>query len=69
MFMDDIKQFARNEKELETLIQSIRIYSQDTGIEFDIKKCAMLVMVSGKRQMAEGTIKSRKTGTLREKDT
>ena len=29
MYMDDIKLFAKNEKELETLIQTVRIYSQD----------------------------------------
>ena len=29
MDMDDIKLFAKNEKELETLIHAVRIYSQD----------------------------------------
>ena len=52
--MDDIKLFAKNEKELETLIQAVRIYSQDIGMEFGIEKCAMLVMKSGKRHMTEG---------------
>ena len=32
--MDDIKLFAKNEKEQETLIHSVRIYSQDIGMEF-----------------------------------
>ena len=32
MYMDDIKLFANNEKELENLIQIVRIYSQDIGI-------------------------------------
>ena len=41
MYMDDIKQFAKEEKELETLIQAVRIYSQDIGMEFGIEKCAM----------------------------
>ena len=34
MYMDDIQLFAKNEKELETLIQAVRIHCQDTGIEF-----------------------------------
>ena len=38
---EDIKLFAQNEKELETLIQAVRIYSQDIGMEFVIEKCAM----------------------------
>ena len=29
MYMDDIKLFAKNKKELETLMKTIRIYSQD----------------------------------------
>ena len=44
MYMDDIKSFSKNEKELETLIHAVRIYSQDIGMEFDIEKFAMLVM-------------------------
>ena len=38
MYMDDIKQFAKDEKELETLIKAVRIYSQDIEMEFGIKK-------------------------------
>ena len=52
--MDDIKLFAKNEKELETLIHTVRIYSQYIGMEFGIEKCAMLVMKSGKRQLTDG---------------
>ena len=38
MYMDDIKLFAKNEKELETLMHSVRIYSQDTEMEFSMEK-------------------------------
>ena len=31
--MDDIKLFAKNEKELEILIHTVRIYSQDIEME------------------------------------
>ena len=44
----------KNKKELETLIYSVRIYSQDIGMEFGIEKCVMLVMTSGKRQLTDG---------------
>ena len=47
MYMDDINLFGKNEKELETLIHAVRIYSQDIAIEFGIEKCVMLVMKSG----------------------
>ena len=54
MYMDDIKLFAKNEKELETLIHTVRIYSRDIGMEFGREKCTMLVMKSDKRQLTDG---------------
>ena len=54
MYMDDINLFAKKEKELETLIHGVRMYSQDIGMEFGIEKCVMLVMKSGKRHMTDG---------------
>ena len=39
IMMVDIKIFSKNEKELETFIKTIRIYSQDIGMEFRIEKC------------------------------
>ena len=71
MYMDDIKLFAENKKELETLIQTVRINSQDVGMEFGIEKCAMLIMKSGKRLMTEGILLPNQVviRTLREKET
>ena len=54
MYMNDIKLFAKKEKELETLIHALGIYSQDIGMEFDIEKCVMLVMKSRKGHMTDG---------------
>ena len=54
MYMNDIKLFSQNKKELETLIQTVRIYCQDIVMKFDIEKCAMLVMKSGKQHIKEG---------------
>ena len=61
MYMDDIKLFAKNEREQETPIHAIRIYSQDIGIVFGMEKCALLVMKSGKQHIdwRNGTTKSR----------
>ena len=61
MYMDDINLFAKNEKEQENLIHSVRIYSQDIGMEFGIEKCATLVMKSGKQHL---TTKSRQDTNL-----
>ena len=71
MYMDDIKLFAKNEKELETLIQAVRIYSEDKGMEFAREKCAMLIMKSIKQQMMEGIElpNQEKIRMLKEKET
>ena len=49
--MNDIQLFAKNEKGLETQIQTVRIYCQDWGMKFGIEKCAMVMIRSGKRHM------------------
>ena len=54
MYMYDIKLLSKNEKELETQIHIVTIYSQDIGMEFGIEKCAMPVMKSGKRHLPDG---------------
>ena len=54
MYMDDIKLFAKNEKELETLIQAVRIYSDDIEMEFSIEKCVIPIKKSGRRQITDG---------------
>ena len=71
MYMDDIKLFANNEKELETLIHTVRIYSQNIGMEFGKEKCAVLVRISGKRHLTDGIElpNQDKIRTLGEKET
>ena len=71
MYIDDIKLFAKNEKELETLIHAVRIYSEDIEMEFGIEKCVMLVMKSSKRFLTDGKERQNqdKIRTLGEKET
>ena len=53
MYMDNIKSFAQNEKELEILRKIIRIQpGYRNGIWH--KKCAILIMKSWKREITEG---------------
>ena len=53
MYMDDIKLFAKNEKELGVLIHAARVYDQHKGMKFGIEKCATLIIKSGKRRMTD----------------
>ena len=71
MYIDDIKLFAKSEKELETLIHAVRLYIQDIGMGFGKEKCAMLVMKSGKRHLTDGMElpNQDKIGTLEENET
>ena len=48
LFMDDLKLYSRNEKELDSLVQTIYIFSKDIEMEFGIEKCTMLVIEKGK---------------------
>ena len=54
MYMNNTKLSAKNDKELEALIHTVRIYCQDIEIKFGIERYAMLVMKSGKRHIMEG---------------
>ena len=51
--MGDIKVFAKNEKELETQMQTIRMNNHDIRMEFDIE-CVMPIIKCGKRQTVKG---------------
>ena len=43
--MDNFKLHSRTEKGFNSWIQTIRVFSEDVGMEFCIEKCAMLVIV------------------------
>ena len=65
IYMDDIKLFAKYEKELETLIQALRIYSQDIGKQFGIEK----IMRNWKRHEGIELPNQEKIRTLWKKET
>ena len=52
--MDDIKIFTKNEKELKTLLQTVRIFSKDIKMECEIEICVMLIMNKRKRKTTKG---------------
>ena len=48
LYMDDLKLYSRSENGLGSLVQAVRVFSEDIGIEFGIERCAMLVMEKGR---------------------
>ena len=54
MFIDEIKLFGRGTKEIDTLVQAVRIVSGDIRMEFGIEKCAPVNIQRGKVTSTEG---------------
>ena len=52
--MDDLKLYAKNEKGLESLVQTVRIFSDAISMKFGIDKCATLVLKRGKITKFDG---------------
>ena len=48
LLMDDLKIYAKSEREINGLVSIIQILSNDIGMEFGIKKCGVLVLKRGK---------------------
>ena len=55
LLMDDLKLYSKTEKQLDSLIQTVRISSNDIKMEFGIDKCAILVLKRGKVVKSERT--------------
>ena len=54
LFMDDLKLYSRKVEELDTLVQTVRLISEDISMEFGISKCAMMEMKRGKMAKNDG---------------
>ena len=54
MYMDDIKLFAKTETSLNSLVHTVRVVSEDIGMEFRVDKCSTLVTKRGTVVLSEG---------------
>ena len=59
--MDVLKLYLSNEKLLESLIQTVRLFSRDIGMEFRVEKCAVLTLKKGKMANSDGVALPNKT--------
>ena len=50
LFKDDLRLDAASKDQLDSLIQSVRIFSQDIRMSFELDKCAVLEMKRGRKQ-------------------
>ena len=54
LFMDDLKRFGKSEGQIDSLIQTVFIFSEDIGMEIDLKKCGVVILKKGKLVKFEG---------------
>ena len=46
-FMDDLKLYARSDDAVDSLVRTVRLFSQEIGMEFGVKKCAVVSIRRG----------------------
>lgn len=56
-YMDDLKLYTKSEKELDSLVNMVRIFNKDIEMQFGIEKCAVLVMKSGQVMKSDAIMK------------
>ena len=54
LFMDDLKLYGKSENEIKGLLSTIEVFSHDTGMEFGIRKCGMIIMNRAKVKSTDG---------------
>ena len=54
MFVDDLKLYGKNVKEINSLVQTVRVFSSDIGMDFGIKKCAAMINEKREAGMVRG---------------
>ena len=52
--MDNLQLYGKSTAELESLLNTIRIFSNDISMEFSLDKCATLAISKGKVTDTEG---------------
>jgi hypothetical protein len=52
--MDDLKLYGKSSNELESLLNTVRIFSTDISMEFGLEKCTTLTIHKGKATHTEG---------------
>ena len=48
LFMDNLKLFAKNDDQIDSLVNTVRFFSDDIKMEFGLPKCGVLIMKRGK---------------------
>ena len=56
LYMDDLKLYGKNEREIDSMINTVRIFSDDIGMKFGLEKCGRLIIKRGKVVVTQGLL-------------
>ena len=54
LFVDDLKLFAKSKNQIDSLVETVHIFSEDIGMQSGIKKCGLIIMERGKVIRTDG---------------
>ena len=54
LFVDDLKLFAKSKNQIDSLVETVHIFSEDIGMQSGMKKCGLIIMERGKVIRTDG---------------
>ena len=54
LFMDDLKLYASNKDQLDSLVNTVKLFSEDIKMSFGLSKCAVLELKRGRKIASTG---------------
>ena len=66
LFMDDIKLYASNDNQLESLVKTVNIFSDDISMKFGIKKCNKITILKGRQRETNNNINTNEGESITE---
>ncbi|KAJ8039802.1 Retrovirus-related Pol polyprotein from type-2 retrotransposable element R2DM [Holothuria leucospilota] len=56
LYMDDLKLYGKNEREIDSMINTVRIFGNDIGMKLGLEKCGRLIIKRGKVEATQGLL-------------
>ena len=54
LFMDDLKLFGQSNEQIDSLVQTVFRFTEDVGMEFELRKCGVVTLKKGKLVKFDG---------------
>ena len=68
LYMDDLKLFEKTKKGMKSLRNTVRLFSEDIGMQFGVDKCAITALKRGKHYSSKNDIIFENQDTIRSLD-